>query len=256
MARRPDESMDLLRTLTQGAQEPEYATTTAPRRTAWVSVVVFGLIAVLLSYAVAQTFRGRDVQEAQTRALLAEIADARAHQSELSDHIGGLEQEINELQLLQVQDPRQRAEIEQAGLLSGATAVHGPGIVVTVADAATATASEGRVLDTDLTILVNGLFEAGAEAVAINGRRITARSPIRTAGAAITVDYVSLNSPYKVEAIGDPKRLQGRFGGTRAASWWQYLKLNYGLTLEIAQPDDDLTLAADPGLVLRHAKGD
>ncbi len=248
--------MSLLHTVTEGAYEPEYRTTAAPRRTPWVTLLVAFLLAALLTYAMAQTFRTRDVDAAQTSALVAELDDARAHQQQLVYEATELEQEIARLQQLHLEDPGLRAQLEAAGLLSGALPVVGPGIVVVVDDADQATASEGRVLDSDLSILVNGLFAAGAEAVAVNGRRISTRTPIRSAGAAITVDYVSMDAPYRVEAIGDPRQLPARFGATRAASWWQYLRLNYGLTIEVTPAEEDLSLAADPGLGLRLAKGD
>ncbi|WP_296137579.1 DUF881 domain-containing protein [uncultured Tessaracoccus sp.] len=255
MTRRPDESMNLLRTLTEGALEPEYRTTRAPRRTPWVTVLTVGMIATLLTYALMQTFTNRDVHAAERDALLAEVSDGRAHQEQLTADVAALEREIRDLQLRVVADPRKKSALEAAELSSGAIDVRGPGVVVTVDDAPDATASEGRILDSDLALLVNGLFEAGAEAVAVNGRRITTRTPIRSAGAAITVDYVSLSPPYRVEAIGDEKQLPGRFGATRAAGWWQYLQLNYGLRMDIAQSDEPLSLPADPGLTLRLAEG-
>lgn len=255
MSRRPDASMDLLRSVTEGALEPEYRTTRAPRRTAWVSLVAMTLMAALLTYAVVQTSTNRDVQAAQRQALVVELDEAREHQWNLDQRIEELEAEIQELQTAALPDESERAALAAAQLDAGAAAVAGPGIVATANDAEDATGSEGRVLDSDLTILVNGLFEAGAEAVAINGRRITTRTPIRTAGSAVTVDYVSLSPPYRVTAIGDPTTLAGRFGTTRAAAWWQHLKSNYGLRLEMTVSDDDLELPADPGLGVRYAKG-
>ena len=101
---------------------------------------------------------------------------------------------------------------------------------------------------------MNGLRQAGAEAVAINGHRITTLTPIRSAGSAITVDYVSLNPPYVVEAIGDPSRLQARFVRTSAAVWWQYLHDNYGIAYELQTVNGDLRLPADPAMTLRYAE--
>ena len=51
-------------------------------------------------------------------------------------------------------------------------AVHGPGLRITVSDNPDGS-SDGRVRATDLRLLVNGLWQAGAEAIAINGRRLT-----------------------------------------------------------------------------------
>lgn len=255
MARRPDESMSLLRTVTADALEPEYVTTQHQRRNPTMTFLVLGLIAALLTYALVQTFANRDVRAAERDAILAEVTDAQAHQDELEAQTRELEAEIRQLQLAHLDDPTARAELAQAEVLSGAVAVEGPGIVVTVDDAPDATVSEGRVLDTDLSALVSGLFEAGAEAVAVNGRRVTTRTPIRSAGAAITVDYVSLSPPYRVEAIGDVNQLPARFAATRASAGWQYLVMNYGLTLNVTQADGDLELPADPGLGVRLAKG-
>ena len=58
--------------------------------------------------------------------------------------------------------------------------------------------------------LVNRLWIAGAEAIAIDGHRLTSLTAIRFAGEAITVDYVSLTPPYEVTAIGDPDTLPAR----------------------------------------------
>ena len=59
-----------------------------------------------------------------------------------------------------------------------------------------------RVLDVDLQSVVNALWAAGAEAIAINGQRLTATSTIRAAGDAVLVDYRPVTSPYEVAAIG------------------------------------------------------
>lgn len=49
-----------------------------------------------------------------------------------------------------------------------------------------------RVLDMDLQILTDGLWQAGAEAISVNGHRLSALTAIRGAGEAITVDNRSL----------------------------------------------------------------
>ena len=234
MNKRPDASMDLLRAVTEGALEPEYESSQRPRRTGWITFLGVALLVTLLAMAVVETFESRDVEETARRELLTQVSEAREHQATLGQQVGQLEEEIRKLAAANLPDEERRASYENAELASGAIPVEGPGIVVTVDDATNATSTEGRVLDSDLSMLVNGLFEAGAEAVAINGHRVTTMTPIRTAGVAITVDYVSLNPPYRVEAIGDAGKLPGSFARTGAAAWWQYLTLNYGLSLEVS----------------------
>ena len=107
---------------------------------------------------------------------------------------------------------------------------------VTLDDAATAagrrpTRALDRVLDRDLQSVVNGLWAAGAEAVAVNGQRLTALSAIRSAGDAILVDYRPLTRPYVVVAIGDPRTIAGavRFSGGPAGPGLRTLQQTYGM---------------------------
>ena len=103
----------------------------------------------------------------------------------------------------------QQAAAELAGLAvaAGASALQGPGLVVTLNDApnvpaGTADADAYRIHDTDVQLVVNALFSAGAEAVSVNGNRVSAVSSIRTAGQTIVVDLTPLLPPYRVSAIG------------------------------------------------------
>ena len=99
-----------------------------------------------------------------------------------------------------------------------------------VDDAASGTDDRSdRVYDLDLQILTNGLWQAGAEAVAINGHRLSALTAIRGAGEAITVDFRSLTRPYRVEAIGDARTLQARFVESSGGAWWNELAQNQKL---------------------------
>lgn len=129
-------------------------------------------------------------------------------------------------------------------LAVGVDAVTGPGVVVTLNDAPGADAAQserggqvgqGRVLDRDLQDAVNGLWSAGAEAIAINGLRLSALTAIRSAGEAILVDYRPVSPPYVVRALGDPGRLEAGFAdsapGRRLAT---YTSL-YGLQLEVSR---------------------
>src|SRR6478609_1448482 len=116
----------------------------------------------------------------------------------------------------------QRAQL--LGLLSAEVPVTGSGLKITMNDAASASTGAGgadpratagkgedRVLDRDLQIVVNGLWAAGAEAIAVNGQRLTALSAIRSAGEAILVDFRPLSPPYVLRAVGDSATLQRRF---------------------------------------------
>lgn len=254
--RRPDASMSLLTDVAEGALEPEYRVAVPGGPTRLPLLVAVTLIVALVTVALLQTTRGAGAEADQRADLLDRVATARARQSDLAERAAALEEEVRELGEEALGDPTQRERLGAVETSAGAVPVAGPGIIVTVDDAAEGGTDNGLVLDSDLSRLVNGLWQAGAEAVAINGRRITTLTPIRAAGAAITVDFVSLSPPYRVEVIGDPATLQARFNQTPAAAWWQFITANYGLTMTIEQADDDLALPADPGMAIRYATTD
>lgn len=132
------------------------------------------------------------------------------------------------------------------GVAAGETAVRGPGIVVTADDAGDAVPGAGGIiLDTDLQTLVNGLWAAGAEAIAVNGHRLGTLTAIRFAGQAITVDYRSLTPPYVVEAIGNPNTLPARFLETAGGQAWLGLQANFGIRFQ-TRTADRLELAGKP----------
>jgi len=157
------------------------------------------------------------------------------------------------------------AQVQQLGLLTGELAVVGPGLEFSIADArpadtqaaavdprAASAGDGGRVLDRDLQIVVNGLWAAGAEGIAINGRRLTTLSAIRSAGQAILVDFRPLVPPYVIQAVGDPSTLQTGFSSNKAAQYLQSLRDNFGVQVSITT-SSELRLPAAGAFQLRKA---
>ncbi|MFF4227477.1 DUF881 domain-containing protein [Streptomyces sp. L500] len=153
---------------------------------------------------------------------------------------------------------------ELVSLLAGATPVRGPGIKVVVDDAKQARTSgggpressgfsdTGRVRDRDMQRVVNGLWQSGAEAIAINGQRLTALSAIRAAGDAILVDNRPLVPPYTVLAIGDGQRLSTAFQDSVDGQYLHVLQQNYGVRASIST-QDEVRLPPAPSLIVRTA---
>jgi uncharacterized protein YlxW (UPF0749 family) len=155
---------------------------------------------------------------------------------------------------------------ELVGILSGAVAVHGPGVKLVVNDAKEATSGgngdpretsdfsdTGRVRDRDLQRVVNGLWESGAEAISINGQRLTALSAIRAAGEAILVDNKPLVPPYTLLAVGNGKQLSSRFQNSVDGLYLHALQEDYGIRTAISV-EDDLRLPAAPSVIVRTAQ--
>ncbi|MFE2169055.1 DUF881 domain-containing protein [Streptomyces sp. NPDC059447] len=183
----------------------------------------------------------------------------------------GLERDIERLRT-DVAD-RQSAALKQPGgrqgdlvaLLSGATEVRGPGIKLVVDDAKGASdgggggpresagfSDTGRVRDRDMQKIVNGLWQSGAEAVSINGQRLTALSAIRAAGDAILVDNRPLVPPYEVLAVGDKKRLGTAFQDSADGQYLHVLQESYGIRYTLSAADE-VRLPAAPSVTVRTA---
>jgi uncharacterized protein YlxW (UPF0749 family) len=148
-------------------------------------------------------------------------------------------------------------QLTTLGLQAGQVAVSGPGVQVTMDDAAVpppgTDPSVDRVLDRDLQSVVNGLWLAGAEAVAVNGQRLTALSAIRSAGDAILVDYRPLNRPYVVTAIADPGTVAAAFSSGPAGQALRVLQHSYGIRFSI-RTVQQLGLPAASAVQLRYAR--
>ncbi|WP_314219660.1 DUF881 domain-containing protein [Streptomyces zaehneri] len=157
-------------------------------------------------------------------------------------------------------------QADLVGILSGAVEVHGPGVKLVVDDAKEAAtggdgnpretsgfSDTGRVRDRDMQRVVNGLWASGAEAVSINGQRLTALSAIRAAGEAILVDNKPLVPPYTVLAVGDGKNLSTRFQNSADGLYLNALQENYGIRTAISVADD-VRLPAAPSVIVRTAQ--
>ncbi|MGH3745744.1 MAG: DUF881 domain-containing protein [Mycobacteriales bacterium] len=151
---------------------------------------------------------------------------------------------------------RLSAEIQSEQDAVAATPVTGPGVTVRVSDAHDAqpgTADVGLVTDGDLRDLVNALWAAGAEAIAVNGFRLGPATAIRTAGEAILVDFRPVTSPYVVSVIGPQNALQTGLAASAAGQRLQVLHSAYGLGVAV-HTAGTLHLAGATTTELRYAR--
>lgn len=156
--------------------------------------------------------------------------------------------------------------LEQEQVVAGLTAVHGPGVEVRLAEPTVtsqptdpaARPSRGPSVvahilsDRDVRSVVNQLWADGAEAVAVNGIRLTPTSAIRFAGDAVLVDFQPIDSPYVVDAVGDPNALLTGFAASDVASRYQTLASARGIGFSFDQKSE-LSLSGSANTALRYA---
>lgn len=264
---RPDQAaIGLLNYITATSMDEDYAH--VARRTAKTeektrlrartgATFVLALFGVLLAVAAVQTSRDAPDSANNRDYLVGRINAAKADLSDRRRQIIRLQKEVTDLgqkNLSATATGRAlQSRLDLLGVMSGVAPVTGPGIRVAVDDSPVASTDAERVLDKDLQHLVNGLWEVGAEAIAINGQRLTTLSAIRQAGGAITVNFRNVPAPYVISAVGDPNTLASDFVDTDGAQRFALNQSRYGLEFSINSVEGSLSLPPASRSTLRYA---
>jgi uncharacterized protein YlxW (UPF0749 family) len=155
-------------------------------------------------------------------------------------------------------------DLDVAEFAAAATAVHGPGLTLTVTEP-TATrdlsdVSKQRVagstqviLDRDLQLVVNSLWASGAEAIAVGGVRIGPNVTVRQAGGGLLVDNQPIANPYVVLAVGPPHGMHDAFDQSPGLRRLRILEASYGVGVGVGEADD-LSLPASSVREVNFAK--
>lgn len=276
--RRADESMTLLTSMMERPLDPGYAAAAERRAHAGLpaatstrtpTVLIASVAAGLLLTVGALSLRVPQTEAVRVRSdLVAQIEARRAQADAQSAQIQSLQREVSELQasrLVGSGDTDLQARLSALELAAGSGPVTGPGLRITLDDAEDTSAAdpnrsprdqaeqdEGRVLAKDLQFVLNGLWAAGAEAISVNGQRLTSRTAIRNAGDAVLVNYRPLTRPYLVLALGDADDLQVEFAENAGGAYARALKDNFGIRVSI-DPVSSLTIPGTSSLTLRSA---
>ncbi|NLH45831.1 MAG: DUF881 domain-containing protein [Acholeplasmataceae bacterium] len=172
--------------------------------------ILITVVCAILGVMLATQFRTNETRKAN-------IPYQRAE--DLSERLKVVEKERNQL-LLEIQRLQAKAsdevvarEINMLKAYAGDTALHGPGVIVTVDDSKKVSKpGENQNLylihDDDLLRIINELRASGAEGIAINEERLIAVSEIRCAGPTLSVNNSRFAPPYIIRAIGDPKSME------------------------------------------------
>jgi len=224
-----------------------------------LAAIVLALAGALFATAAVETHRGDAAAKHDKRQLLAQVALQTAATDELQRQVTTLDGQVTQARdkALSVtdRDGALRAKLATLEQVDGAVAVQGTGVRVVLDDAPSSHDAgrdgSGIIVDSDLQRTVNGLFVAGAQAVSINGQRLTAQTAIRSAGGAILVDYRALSPPYTVDAIGPPT-MGASFIAGPTADLFRTDHLLYGLGFTVYD-HQRLTLAPAANVVVRYA---
>ncbi|WP_405559752.1 DUF881 domain-containing protein [Streptomyces canus] len=275
---RPDASMSLLTNVMDHSLDDGYAEAADRKKAAGDGglpktlrarlglAVGLVLAALVVTVGAAQARVAAPVVAKEREELIDRIDRETETADKLEESVDQLRDDVSTRQREALNQSGDSGQADLVGILSGAVEVHGPGVKLVVNDAKEAStggdgnpretsgfSDTGRVRDRDMQRVVNGLWESGAEAVSINGQRLTALSAIRAAGDAILVDNKPLVPPYTVLAVGDGQRLSTRFQDSADGLYLHALQENYGIRTAISV-EDDLRLPAAPSVIVRTAE--
>ncbi|WP_454315880.1 DUF881 domain-containing protein [Streptomyces phaeoluteigriseus] len=277
-ASRPDASMSLLTNVMDHSLDEGYAEAAArkraegggglPRTLRSKLGLAAGLVlaALVVTVGAAEARIAAPVVAKEREELIDRIDSETEAADELEDTVDELRDDVSARQREALRESGGGDQAELVGMLAGAVEVHGPGVKLVVDDAEEAStggdgdpretsgfSDTGRVRDRDMQRVVNGLWASGAEAVSVNGQRLTALSAIRAAGDAILVDNKPLVPPYTVLAVGDGKKLSTRFQDSADGLYLHALQENFGIRTAISV-EEDVRLPAAPSVIVRTAQ--
>lgn len=192
-----------------------------------ILVIVMVLLTGFLFAVGAKALRPKPTAAAAIKTDLVERIEAlQAAGAAQEAKVGTLAKEVQAYESLALQQSGRGAQTDRTKVLeaeAGVVPLTGPGLTLTLDDASTPGGdadagsrpssgfASGRVTSADLQIVVNGLWASGAEAISINGHRLSSTAAIRFAGQAIIVDFRPVAPPYVITALGDADRIRALF---------------------------------------------
>jgi uncharacterized protein YlxW (UPF0749 family) len=168
----------------------------------------------------------------QQDGLKAQVSDLRSQIKTLEEQGQGTTAIVRDL----------NSRLEQARIASGLIPLTGTGIVFQLSDStqavpADANQSDYLVTARDIRTVVDELWLAGAEAIAVKTERVTTSTGILDIGHSILVNSAYLAPPYQVSAIGPPDLLD-QLGLSQG--WREFIQARRGtFGIDIAYVESD-----------------
>jgi uncharacterized protein YlxW (UPF0749 family) len=248
-------------------EEPPASARRGRRRGQVVVALVLAVAGLLAAVTYDQAAAGERGREQVRQALLGDIDDETATADDLTTQLDRLRRQVTRTrdEALRATAVGQQALDSLGSAERGAAAlpVRGTGLLVTLADAEPDADSDPvggttepdpitMVRDSDLQLVVNALWAAGAEAISIDGQRLGPTSAIRFAGEAVLVDFNPVTNPYEVRVVGDPDALSREFLANPQVGALAGFYESYGMRFDFAK-EKDLSLPAASLPELRSA---
>jgi uncharacterized protein YlxW (UPF0749 family) len=240
------------------------------RPSAWGALVpVVALAAGLLFATSGRTAQGTDLRAGDVTELSQLI---RQRNSAIARQAGQLAELQGQVQQLTEQAASRNGDVAaaqatgDAGALSAALVpLTGPGVVITLDDAGArpdgslpvnARADDLVIHQSDVQAVVNAVWAAAADAVAVMDQRLIATSAVRCVGNTLLLQGRTYSPPFVITAIGDAGAIRAQLAASPQVAVLQQAVDAFGLTFAVRERPAVSVPAYDGSLDLQYATAD
>ncbi len=238
------------------------------RSTVWHALAVLSAVLMGLLFATtAITARGTTLRAGPEIRLLGLIDDLQGRTDQQARTLADLQAQT-EGALARAEDldagaSNARAVAELGAASVGLTAMQGPGVTIILDDApreaggalpAGARPDDVVIHQSDVQAVVNALWASGVDAVTIMGERIVATSAILCVGSTLLLQGRTYSPPYRIDAIGDPARIDSALAQSVGVALLQQAVRSFGLEFSVQAQAELVLLPYDGPLTLRYAE--
>ncbi|QNP71487.1 DUF881 domain-containing protein [Streptomyces roseirectus] len=228
-----------------------------------LTVGVFAL-AGLIFFTSFDTAKGTDIRTDASLLKLSDLIQERSRKNgELDESNASLRSQVEELAGADAgrttTEDRKLAALEHS---AGTQEIKGKALTVTLDDAPpNATAKlpgypEPQpdylvIHQQDLQAVVNALWQGGAQGIKVMDQRLISTSAVRCVGNTLILQGRVYSPPYKIQAVGDPKKLKDALAASKAIQNYMVYVDVYGLGWKVTD-DGTVTLPGYSGTVDLH----
>jgi uncharacterized protein YlxW (UPF0749 family) len=237
------------------------------RPSAWAALVpVVALAAGLLFATSGRTASGTDLRAGEITELSELIEQRNRATARQADELAELQSEIERLTeqaATRNDDVALAAAIGEAGAMSAALVpLTGPGVVITLDDAparpdgslpVNARPDDVVIHQSDVQAVVNAVWAAAADGVAIMDQRLIATSAVRCVGNTLLLQGRPYSPPFVVTAIADAAAVRAQLAASPQVAVFQQAVEAFGLTFEVRERPQVSVPAYDGPLDLEYA---
>ena len=239
------------------------------RRIVWTALVpVVALLAGLLFATSGKTALGTDLRAGTSSELSGLIEQRDRMVARQQEELNRLQHRIERLtdqaalRNGEVAEAKAQAEAEAGVTSAGFVPLRGAGLQITLDDAprppggglpAGATGDDVVIHQSDVQAVVNAVWAAEADGVAIMGERLIATSAVRCVGNTLLLHGRTYSPPFVITAVGDADAIRAQLAASEGVELLQQAVDDFGLTFEVRESRSVELPAYDGGLDMQYA---